>query len=881
MPAGEGVQPRIQSRRPFPRITPARRHGQFTPAEKAQAATADNLFADSIITYTAGDRESYSFECTGTAVAMGVVSVTDRYTGTVYTPVLSGQPWATDPELLANQYIVRYVEDKNHNKVLDEGDVRLAQDAIPSAVGNYFVIAMNNSAAGRYPTGTGNLTDNFIDGSGYVAQYFEITARSLEDAEAVYVLDADEGSYSTELTYDTTDQMNKVGFVLDGELLDADSYDVRFDKAEIKDAGEYTATLTGKGLYKGSEATVKFTVKQLDLATAVKFSNDIKAENSAGLEAAANAYVVSGSASLTFKGLMDAGDIAWTSTEDSGWKQVRYHGTDGISYGETASGYQTWDKANAKLAGGYEFYAKAATKTAGAQNVVGECYVTVDVVTKLITADKFLYDNVVMNDNTPTVHDGELNGALFELAKGDSYASSKFSISGEKDAKFTVSLSDEEGNAVGTHNVVVEITNPGDYSVGGSSHATFTVVQGVINTAKVEAVAIVDGVNVEFGKTAKVTYDGEPVVPAITLTCSGKTLVQGTDYTVTYTDAAGKVVEEMRNAGTYTVTIASDTYRIDGAKSFTVAIAQRAFDRVFVQEPVEAADGTEGILYTGSEIEPVLVGIYTVGAGTNAEERTVTLDPSWYLLSGMQFRADGADGYLPTTEVLGVGDYKVNVSPTDACINFSWDPRNGAEFSVVDTAYFTDVDASEWYAGEVNDAAFQGYIKGVGDTKLFMPENDINRAELAQVLFNMAGKSVDPNKTYPTPFSDVAADAWFAQPVAWAYSAGVVTGMGDTGTYAPFENATREQVAAMFYRYAKAQGMDVSGGADLSGYADEAAVSGWAADAVAWAVEAGVFGQGTETLRPSDPISRAEVAAMAIRLQPEALNSADDVQIGA
>ena len=135
----------------------------------------------------------------------------------------------------------------------------------------------------------------------------------------------------------------------------------------------------------------------------------------------------------------------------------------------------------------------------------------------------------------------------------------------------------------------------------------------------------------------------------------------------------------------------------------------------------------------------------------------------------------------------------------------------------------------------------------------------------------MAGQSVRDGIAFPTPFSDVPELAWFAQPVAWATEAGVVTGMGDTGTFAPYENATREQVATMFDRYAAAQGMDVTGSAVLSGYADGAQVSAWAAEAVAWAVEAGVFGQGTDELRPSDPISRAEVAAMAVRMQPEAL----------
>ena len=700
---------------------------------------------------------------------------------------------------------------------------------------------------------------DFAKGSGYVAQYFKIVPRSLEGAVAVDGVVGD-----TEFTYSPEGQ--DVKFALDGAIIPDDAYTVAYYKdgdkvTNAKDAGDYIAILTGevsKG-YASEQVKVPFTVDKLDLSTADIFAEDIQKD--VGVYSTTDIVTIDGSFTLS---------AIWDNINQS---QTAYTDAEGDTYGasdsdnfESLSGQESKDNE----LGAYKFMVTAKKND---PNVTGTAEYTVNVVETKVAAASFLYDGVRLNsDYNETTNPKAINGRTLDLSEGESYDASKISVTGYDADDYTVSLATADAQTPGEYTVSVRMNVPADFSVGGGSQASFKVVAGVIDTNTVDAVAIIGGVNVPFGTTAPVYYNGEPVVPTIILTCGDKTLVAGEDYTVTYTDAAGNPVEEMVDAGTYRVTVESDTYEFasDCVNWFNVQIDKRSLD-VRVVQPVFDPERQPGILYTGEEIALQLVGTYT------AEGKTfdVTLDPSWYLLSGLQYMAPEAESYSPAESVLGVGDYKVNVSPTAACVNYTWKAENGVGFQVVDNAYFTDVDASEWYAGEVNDAAFQGYIKGVGDTKLFMPMNSINRAELSQVLFNMAGQAVGGGIAYPTPFSDVPELAWFAQPVSWASQAGIVTGMGDTGTFAPYDNATREQVATMFYRYAQTQAMDVSGRADLSGYADEAAVSDWAADAVAWAVEAGVFGQGTETLRPSDPISRAEVAAMAIRLQPEPLTSAD------
>ena len=819
-----------------------------SPAEKAFAVSADNLFEGADVTYTTDEA---SFEYSGQPAPMGVVSIVDA-TGEVYTP---GADFSTADV----DYTVRYFVDSNHNKKLDEGDSRLnvadneGGKVAPIEVGNYFIVAMNETGYNNMKTGN---MKTFVEGAGYVAKYFEVTHASLADAEAVNVVDADEGTYVEGFTYDAAKQ--NVGFVVDGKLLEeGKDYTVSFSDDPIN-AGEYTAALTGKGAYEGSTANVKFTIDKLDLSTAAIYAKTYKAGNNTSARFIDEVVV--------------NGDTALSAVAT--WDQTRYYGADGKVYGSTdRPGYKELSSTKVDVAkGGYEFHA-VPVNGADDKNVVGEAYVTLNFVDEVVAADDFLYDGVVMNDGEEDVAEGELNGSVLDQSKGEAYDASLFSIAGKKDVDFTVTPSTEEGNTVGAHTAVVEVTVPSDYSIGGSSQATYGVIAGLVDTAEMDAIAIIDGVNVPFGTTKKVIYDGEAVAPSITVSCGDKTLVAGTDYTVTYTDATGKAVDEMVNAGTYTVTLASDTYQIKGEPSFTLVIGKRSI-AVAIDTNAESAQGEPGILYTGSAIEPTFTGTYTV----EGEDRYVELDPSWYLLSGLQFMAPNADGYVPASAIQEVGDYKVNVSPTAECINYTWDAENGVKVSVIDTAYFTDVAADAWYSEAVYKAASADlkYMTGIAGTKLFMPENSINRAELAQVLFNMAGQARDLDKSYPTQFPDVDANAWYAQAIAWASTAGVVTGYEETGTFGPFDNATREAIATMLFRYAAAQGMDVSQRADLSAYTDASSVSPWAQDAVEWAVAEGIMGVDVTVLDPQGDAQRAQVAAMSVRLQPVAPETAGD-----
>ena len=170
---------------------------------------------------------------------------------------------------------------------------------------------------------------------------------------------------------------------------------------------------------------------------------------------------------------------------------------------------------------------------------------------------------------------------------------------------------------------------------------------------------------------------------------------------------------------------------------------------------------------------------------------------------------------------------------------------------------FTDVRTNDWFAGAVEYVVNNGLFSGVSDTS-FAPNEPVTRGMLVTVLWRAAG---EPSAS-ASAFSDVPADAWYAKAVAWANASGIVQGY-DASTFAPDDRITREQLAAIFQRYAGFKGMETSGRGDLSQFGDTGALSGWAQEGVSWAVGAGLIsGKGDGVLDPQGATTRAEAAAI-------------------
>ena len=130
------------------------------------------------------------------------------------------------------------------------------------------------------------------------------------------------------------------------------------------------------------------------------------------------------------------------------------------------------------------------------------------------------------------------------------------------------------------------------------------------------------------------------------------------------------------------------------------------------------------------------------------------------------------------------------------------------------------------------------------------------------ILYRLEGQ---PAVTGESGFTDVEAGTWYTDAVAWAAANGIVNGVSDT-RFAPGDEITRQQMAAILYRYAEAKGYDVTASADLSGYSDAETIQEYAQIPMAWACAQGLL-QGFEddTLRPAGNATRAQIATILMR----------------
>lgn len=168
---------------------------------------------------------------------------------------------------------------------------------------------------------------------------------------------------------------------------------------------------------------------------------------------------------------------------------------------------------------------------------------------------------------------------------------------------------------------------------------------------------------------------------------------------------------------------------------------------------------------------------------------------------------------------------------------------------------FGDVAFSDWYTDAVTYVADKGIMSGT-DASTFAPNAKLTRAMIAQVLYSLEGKPAAEG----APFTDVAADVWFADAVNWAAAQEIVSGYGN-GKFGPNDNITREQMALILFGYAKSKSYDVSASGDITAFTDGAAISDWAKDSVQWAVGAKLLsGKGGAILDPKGTATRAEVA---------------------
>ena len=174
---------------------------------------------------------------------------------------------------------------------------------------------------------------------------------------------------------------------------------------------------------------------------------------------------------------------------------------------------------------------------------------------------------------------------------------------------------------------------------------------------------------------------------------------------------------------------------------------------------------------------------------------------------------------------------------------------------------FTDVEEDDWFYDAVEYVCTNGMMQGTGST-MFSPEMTTTRGMIVTILYRMEG---EPAVTGAADFDDVSAGQWYSDAVAWASANGIVDGYGN-GSFGPEDIITREQAAAILYRYAGYKTYDVTATGELNGFADADEISGWAEDAMSWAVGAGLLnGKNGGLLDPTGTATRAEAAAILAR----------------
>ncbi len=258
-----------------------------------------------------------------------------------------------------------------------------------------------------------------------------------------------------------------------------------------------------------------------------------------------------------------------------------------------------------------------------------------------------------------------------------------------------------------------------------------------------------------------------------------------------------------------------------------------------------AVDDSLGMSYArvgdrDSEYYVTLRSSLNVGSG-NVEMRGTTS------ASGISLSQIGGSLYTDACRQ-AVSSLTVDGRPTDAetLSQQQEDVTDIVPENVAGGMPFRDVSRSDWFFDDVLYVYEHGMMNGTG-ADIFAPDATTTRAMVVTILYRLDG---EPAVTENISFADVPAGQWYSNAINWAAANGIVSGYGND-KFGPDDTFTREQMAAILYRYASFKGYSVSDLANLTGYADAAGVSGWASTAMRWAVAKGLIsGTGADTLSP-------------------------------
>ena len=346
------------------------------------------------------------------------------------------------------------------------------------------------------------------------------------------------------------------------------------------------------------------------------------------------------------------------------------------------------------------------------------------------------------------------------------------------------------------------------------------------------------------------------------------TLPYGTDVTagsfVIVTSDAGATVGALTNEGNvWTFTVTAE----DGvtSKTYTVTVS-------FTEAPKSNDAGVSSITVAGFKAVASANNSYTVTVPYGTVVKTgsfviVTRHPR-ATVSALtntrniwSFTVTAEDGV--TTAVYTV---TVNTAALPEPITPGVDNKKPASKPEVKLP-FTDVSTSDWFYDDVAFVYKNGLFSGT-DSRSFSPNASMTRAMLVTVLYRLEG---EPTVTGRSSFTDVRSGAYYEKAVIWAAANGIVTGT-DSTSFSPDAKVTREQLAAILYRYAQYRKLDTDASAKLNSFTDADSVSAYASEALGWAVSEGLINGASGKLMPKGDATRAQVAAILHRFVKNVLN---------
>lgn len=422
-----------------------------------------------------------------------------------------------------------------------------------------------------------------------------------------------------------------------------------------------------------------------------------------------------------------------------------------------------------------------------------------------------------------------------------------------------------------TAEFTVSVINNGSENVKGER--VYVNCNGVVSKS--------DEFDLVSGDTAVITFSAEIPEEAFEESRNETTITETAPLKV-YTNNSIEDYEIIRSADITLEALMNKTIEVTGTdgKTYTDKIQMTAGDLLMLESRI---DGEDAVNYPRLNIVSDNDKVVSVTNGVLTAEKSGTAKLNINLYPSADTYTTNENGYMQSVDTYNtLPSCLIKTIELTADVAKSSSTHSGGGSSSKATPkpaqtplptetkapsenkWFTDVSENAWYYNSVKYAFENGLMVGISNTE-FAPETDITRAMFVTVLYRMENEPDISNEILGYPFADVDANGWYGNAVYWARLNGIVEGYSDT-EFAPDENITREQMAAIVYRYAKFKEYDTELSGELA-YSDNDSISDYAKDAVIWSLDNGImFGNDDNTFAPLSNTTRAQAAAIFERI---------------